>query len=61
MSAFSTQLGVIHSFTFQHCCNSYCDIFTCHSCRIVNECKVYEAEGAVGASAPASSKMDRAD
>ena len=46
-------------YTYQHCCNSYFDLCTCHTCRIVNECKVYEAEGAVGASAPTSSKMER--
>lgn len=42
---------------FQHALQSFCNLCTCHSCRVVNECKVYEKEGAV--TAPAASKMER--
>ena len=47
-------------FTFQHCMQCWCQLYTCHSCRVVNECKIYAKEGAVGsAAAPASSQMSR--
>mmetsp|Transcript_7030 Transcript_7030/g.10531 ORF Transcript_7030/g.10531 Transcript_7030/m.10531 type:complete len:88 (-) Transcript_7030:262-525(-) len=32
---------------------------TCHTCRVVNECKVYENDGAVGSAAPESTEMVR--
>eukprot|EP00584_Thalassiosira_punctigera_P010404 CAMPEP_0172528790 /NCGR_PEP_ID=MMETSP1067-20121228/3053_1 /TAXON_ID=265564 ORGANISM="Thalassiosira punctigera, Strain Tpunct2005C2" /NCGR_SAMPLE_ID=MMETSP1067 /ASSEMBLY_ACC=CAM_ASM_000444 /LENGTH=178 /DNA_ID=CAMNT_0013312755 /DNA_START=100 /DNA_END=636 /DNA_ORIENTATION=+ len=45
-----------------HVLQSCFDGCTCHSCRVVNECKVYAAQGAVGgAEAPTSTAMVRAD
>lgn len=41
-----------------HCMNSWCDLCTCHSCRVVNECKVYAKDGAVNA-APTGTEMTR--
>ena len=41
-----------------HCMNSWCDMCTCNSCRVVNECKVYAKDGAVNA-APTGTEMTR--
>ncbi|KAL3768573.1 hypothetical protein ACHAWO_001522 [Cyclotella atomus] len=40
-----------------HCMHSFFDGFSCHSCRVINECKVLAREGPVGA--PASTEMVR--
>lgn len=41
-----------------HCMQSTFDGCTCHSCRVVNECKVYAKDGAVNA-APTGTEMTR--
>lgn len=41
-----------------HCIQATCDGCTCHSCRVVNECKIYAKDGAVGA-APTGTEMTR--
>ena len=41
-----------------HCIQATFDGCTCHSCRVVNECKVYAKDGAVGA-APTGTEMTR--
>ncbi|KAL3768574.1 hypothetical protein ACHAWO_001523 [Cyclotella atomus] len=41
-----------------HCMHSCFDGCSCHSCRVVNECKMLEKEGKVG-NAPATTEMVR--
>eukprot|EP00586_Coscinodiscus_wailesii_P010671 CAMPEP_0172508880 /NCGR_PEP_ID=MMETSP1066-20121228/215667_1 /TAXON_ID=671091 /ORGANISM="Coscinodiscus wailesii, Strain CCMP2513" /LENGTH=129 /DNA_ID=CAMNT_0013287089 /DNA_START=145 /DNA_END=534 /DNA_ORIENTATION=+ len=42
-----------------HCMQSTFSEFTCHSCRVVNECKLYTKDVAVDAAAPTGTKMVR--
>ena len=50
--------GLKHHDGCWHCIQATCDGCTCHSCRVVNECKVYAKDGAVGA-APTGTEMTR--
>ena len=42
----------------QHALHAFCNLCTCYTCRVVNECKVFGNEGAVG-SAPGAVEMER--
>ncbi|KAL3784025.1 hypothetical protein HJC23_006311 [Cyclotella cryptica] len=53
LNIFTSYLGLL-----QHCINSCFNGCTCHLCRVVNECKVYANEGALGG-APAAVEMER--